>query len=179
VTPEQAKALAELSVLGYTDLTYKNMFFTTDGKIAIVDTEPVKRIIKKLFFLNPISVFLNDKDALLTAQSIAGIIKLKTVCSTLDAKQEVEKVEKNAAMWTLAKLVCKIAIACLALYFIPAAVIPVSGLLATCIKVCLVLKTINLTVRLLDISFLCHLSYRSNFIERLRLLDTMEAMGLS
>ncbi len=62
LTPPQAKALAELSVLGYTDLSYNNLYFTQDGKVAIIDTEPLKRSLKKMSKSSFFFFLFGDKD---------------------------------------------------------------------------------------------------------------------
>ena len=115
LTPDQAKALAELSILGYTDLTYNNLYFTQDGKIAIIDTEPQKRALKKKKLSNFIdSFFMVDKGFLLSMQSIAGIAKLKLYIDDQTALSNVEKVEKNHVLWRIAILITKISIVALA-----------------------------------------------------------------
>lgn len=129
LTPTQAKALAELSVLGYTDLSYNNLYFTSDGKVAIIDTEPHKRSLKKMRSSLFQSLFF-DKGSLLTMQSIAGIAKLKLYTDNPAALQEIQKVEKNHVLWRIAQLITKISLVALAIYFTPTitARIPVAAL---------------------------------------------------
>jgi hypothetical protein len=121
ITPTQAKALAELCLQGYTDLSYNNIFFTQDGKIAIIDTEPVKRAVKKTFDESYFSMILGEKRITLCSQKILGFKKLKLACSDEAAIKEVEKVETNHVLWNIAIQVTKIAITCLALYVVPTA----------------------------------------------------------
>jgi hypothetical protein len=139
--PIQAKALAELAVLGYTDLSYNNLYFTLDGRVAIIDTEPLKRgLNKKKFAKYTIDSWLNDKASFLAQQSIAGIAKLKMYCTDRAAFREVEKVERNHALWNIAKLIGKIAIGCLVIYFTPSIVafLPVAGVAIATLKITII-----------------------------------------
>lgn len=135
LTPTQAKALAELSFLGYTDLTYNNLHFTHDGKVAIIDTEPVKRSLKKMQKSNFFVFLFGDKGARLSQQSIAGIAKLKLYTDNPIALQAVQRVEKNLVLWSIAQLITKISAVTLAIYFAPAimAVIPIAAVATTLI----------------------------------------------
>jgi len=45
---EEAKELAEFSFLGLTDLSFGNIFFTEEDKVAILDTEPTRRVVKNV-----------------------------------------------------------------------------------------------------------------------------------
>jgi len=148
-TPVQAKALAELSFLGYTDLSYNNLYFTKEGKVAIIDTEPQKRGLKKAFAENLVIRYLRDKSSLLTEQSVAGIAKLKLSVSDPLALKEIEQVEKSHVLWNLAQLVGKIAILSLAIYFVPAAtaLVPIA-------EVSTVLKIFLISIGILKVTFL-------------------------
>lgn len=167
LTPIQAKSLAELSSLGYTDLTYNNLYFTQDGKVAIIDTEPQKRALKKIIGSSKWSWF-GDKGALLAKQAITGTAKLKAYCSDPAALKEVNRVERNHALWAIAKLIGKIAIACLAIYFIPGAIalLPLWKAAAIALKVALIaptaLKAISLSLNVLDFTGIWFLSCRPN-----------------
>lgn len=78
LTSIQAKALAEISILGCTDLSYNNFYFTRCGQIAIIDTEPHKRVLKKQF-KNLFTKLLADKGMVTALQALSGIAKLKLV----------------------------------------------------------------------------------------------------
>lgn len=162
LTPTQAKALAELSILGYTDLTYNNLYFTKDGKVAVIDTEPVKRFVKKLKSSCP---SLEDMGCLLTAQSIAGIAKLKLYTNDPVALRAVQKVEKNHVLWRIAVLITKISVVTLAIYFTPTitALIPIAAVALT-LKVSFiavaVLKNCNLIGSVIGVYGLWSLSYQ-------------------
>ena len=163
LTPAQAKALAELSVLGYTDLTYNNLYFTQDGKVAIIDTEPVKRSLKKMTKSSFLFFLLGDKRSLLSKQSIAGIAKLKLYIDNPTALQAVQRVEKNHALWSIAQLITKISIVTLVIYFTPTitTLIPIAAVAMT-LKVSFitvaVLKNISLTSDVLGMCAIWHLS---------------------
>lgn len=166
LTPEQAEALAKLSFKGYTDLTYNNMFFTTDGRVAILDTEPIKRTIKKMFSESYYLTFLfQDTASLITQQAIAGTAKLKLSCSDPLALRAVEKVEKEHFLWNLAQLVGKIAVCVLvisaAALLLPHLAIP--ALAITALKVCFIslasIKLITLTFNIMNASFLWYFSH--------------------
>ncbi|MBA2369674.1 MAG: hypothetical protein H0V82_11710 [Candidatus Protochlamydia sp.] len=110
LTIEQAKALANISILGLTDLSYNNAFFTTDGKFALLDTEPQKRsLMKKTFSESHFGYWMGNKDSVKAQQTIAGIAKLKTYCRDEAARREIEKIENRHFLWNSAKIVGKIA----------------------------------------------------------------------
>jgi hypothetical protein len=128
LTLTQAKALAELAIYtGCTDLSYNNLFYTEDHKIAIIDTEPTRRWVKKTFF----NRWIRDRGALLAQQAIRGIAQLKLSCSESETFKEVVRIERNHALWTLSKLVTKIALGCLLLALIPQALTALSLGIAT------------------------------------------------
>jgi hypothetical protein len=149
--------LAKLSFLGYTDLTYKNMFFTPEGQVAIIDTEPVKRSIKKLNAESPIPWF-QDKDTWIMQQAIGGTAKLKSVCSDPLALKAVEKIEAEHFLWNLAKLVCKIAIVVLVLCVVPFLLtqLAIAAVVVTALKVTIIglasMKLIGLGISLFNSS---------------------------
>lgn len=181
LTPVQAKALAELSILGYTDLTYNNLYFTQDGKVAIIDTEPLKRSFKKLIKSNFLYFLLGDKEFVLTQQSIIGIAKLKTYTSDPTALQAVQKVEKNHALWMIARLIAKISAVTLAVYLTPTitAFIPIATM-ATTLKVSFIaiafLKNFVFITNLLSVCMVWGLSCRGDV--GLGILYDLEVKGL-
>jgi hypothetical protein len=112
----QATGLAELAIYtGLTDLSYNNCHFTPDGKIAIVDTEPLGRVVKEWAK----RTFFEDLQAIKALQVVGGMAKLKTYCSNPEALIAVQKIERRYALSNLARLVCKIAMASLALVIFP------------------------------------------------------------
>lgn len=181
LTPEQAKGLAELSVLGYTDLTYNNAYFTLDGKVAIIDTEPIKRSLKKIMFKNKFT-WMGDKGALLSQQTISGIAKLKLYCADEKALREVETVEKKHVVWSIAKLVGKIALVCLAISFVPsvAALLPIGGILATSLSAfvitVLVVKTVSLVACAGGVAYVWKLSHDG--VQGVVKIFSMEKLGV-
>jgi hypothetical protein len=166
LTPIQAKAMAELSFLGYTDLTYNNQYFTLDGRVAIIDTEPHKRGLKKQFASSKIIFFLGDKSALLAQQSIAGIAKLKLYCSNPNALREVEKVEKKHVLWSIAKLIGKIAVGCLIMYFTPGvvALLPIGAVAIASLKITIMtilsIKMLFLSLNVLSVYYIWKKSHQ-------------------
>lgn len=165
LTPIQAKTLAELSFLGYTDLSYNNLYFTEDGKVALIDTEPRKRSLKKIFNSSFFARWLGDKGSLLTQQSIAGIAKLKLYTDDPTALKAVQRVEKNHVLWSIARLITKISAITLAIYFAPAvtALIPIAAL-ATALKVSFiaaaVVKNLFLTINIHTVYTVWNYSYQ-------------------
>jgi hypothetical protein len=157
LTPTQAKALAELAFLGYTDQSYNNVFFTKTGKVAILDTEPVKRVMKKTVVSSNFFMLLIDKQTLLATQAITGTAKLKAYCTNPEALRQVEIVERKHVLWNVAKLILKIAVCCLVIYYIPVLIasstLPV--IVATALKVSLIavlsIKTCTLTTNLANL----------------------------
>lgn len=157
LTSQQARALAKLTDVGYTDYTYNNLYFTKDGKVAIIDTENVKRVLNKAYAANWVFFVLGDMGSLLAQQAIAGMAKLKLCCNEA-ALKEVNAVEKRVALWAIAKLTSKIALQCLAIYVIPRAInlLPIGGAAAKALKVTLigvtVLRTLSLTINLVSVN---------------------------
>lgn len=164
LTPDQARGLAELSFIGYTDLNYNNLFYTKKGEVAILDTEPVKRALKKkaAIFLK----ILGTKDAALVEQSLAGTAKLKLYCSDPEAVKQVEKVERKHVLWGMAKQITKIALACLLIWYTPTilSLLSFKGLLFTSLKIAIITaSSIRLTfhlLRILSIYIIWHLSHQ-------------------
>jgi hypothetical protein len=153
LTPIQAKALAELAFLGYTDQSYNNLFFTKNGKVAILDTEPVKRVLKKSMS-SKLWIILIDKHILRAYQGITATAKLKMYCKDPEALTEVKRIERNHVLWNAALIIGKIALCCLALYFTPIMVasLNLQALAATTLKVSILalatIKTLTLTLNL-------------------------------
>jgi hypothetical protein len=181
LTDTQAKALAELSTIGYTDLTYNNLFFTPDGKIAIIDTEPQKRALKKLVCKSKLAWFFGNKASLLTAQALVGIAKLKLYCNSKSSQEEVSKVEKRHALKDIAKLVGKIALLSFALYLTCSAValLPISTTAIAAITFTLtsitVIKSITLALGILNTLYAWYLS--SHYETSLPQIGRLEAQG--
>ena len=175
INPTQARALAELSILGYTDLTYNNLYFDKAGKVAIIDTEPVKRALKKEVFAGSLPRFFGDKGGFLSMQAVAGIAKLKMVCGNPEALKAVESVETRLVVWTIAKLVAKLALAIFVMWNASPilAVFPLGGavlVLKPILIAIAVIKTISLLSLVASNSVLWMLS-------RHRTPDSVEAIA--
>lgn len=163
LTTIQAKGLAELAFnCGYTDLTYNNLFFK-DGKVVILDTEPVKRTFKKQLKQSIFFYLFGEMDSIKTQQALTGTAKLK-LYSNSDAKKAIEKVEKTHVLWSLAKLITKLAIVCSIIYFTPTgvALLPLTGLISTMVKVIaigiLALKAVIIMLNTLSVVMMHRLS---------------------
>ncbi len=157
LTAVQARDLAKLAILvGYTDLSYNNLYFTNEGKVAILDTEPQKRSLKKRERSSPL-FFFKDRGALLTQQSIAGIAKLKLYTDTQAALEAVQKVERNHVLWRIAQLITKIFLLMMGLCFFPtiAALIPIAELAITLCLSFAVLATVKNYFLTLDLFNVC------------------------
>lgn len=180
LTPAQAKGLAELAVLGYTDQSYNNVFFTPDGKVAIIDTEPVKRFLNKKFSQSTVLSWLGDKGATKAQSILAGITKLKTYCTNPLALKEVEKVEKKHALWSIAKLVGKLAIVALIFAAIVSAIniFSIAGIALFGLSIplaALTLKALMLRLNILSVMKLWSLSHQG--MQGLMQIVSMELMG--
>lgn len=116
---KQAKALADLAFsVGYYDLDYHNLFFTPQGKVAIIDTEPPCRWIKKTYG-NDIII---GKEPLSTRLGLRGVTFLKAFTHDDKAHEEIEKIERTYVILCIAKLIGKTALlffASRAIHFIP------------------------------------------------------------
>jgi hypothetical protein len=182
LTPEQAKALAEISILGHTDLSYNNAYFTIDGRFALLDTEPHKRAVKKLICPKSLlGYWIGSKDALVAQQAIIGIAKLKTYCSNEAAHREIEKVEKTHVIWNSAIIVAKIALLSFAYYLIPSgmALLPINRTAASLIQVSLrVLSGVKLIYLALNVTGLCMTWRKSQrHLEGLMEIIALESAG--
>lgn len=180
LSPEQARGLSELSILGYTDLTYNNLFYNTDGKVAIIDTEPVKRGLKKELAKNKFAMWLGDKGALLAQQSISGMAKLKMYCNS-EALREVKKVEQKHVLWSIAKLIGKIAFYSFALYVLTKAValLPIGALAVKALKISLIaiaiLKILVLVLNVASVATIWKLS--QDKLDGIAVIVGLEAQG--
>ncbi len=177
----QARALAELSTIGLTDLSYNNIYFTQDGKVAILDTEPLKRGLKKAYFANRIlSALVMHKDSLLAHQALTGTAKLKSYCLP-QAREAVENVEKKLVLWTIARLTTKIALGCLVFSFTPSilALIPLSAYLiipiSLALKTSAVMKSLTALVQIISLYFTWSLSH--NKYTGLTAINQLEQQG--
>lgn len=161
LSPLQAKALAELATMGLTDLSYNNLFFDRQGRIAVIDTEPVKRALKKKLFAYPsFGFWMGDKAVNKAQQVLTGTAKLKLSCSDPLARREVEKVERRHTLWNLAKVVTKLALVCLAIYFLPTIIasLALPSALATTLKICAIgaasLKALLLSLNTVSLGYI-------------------------
>lgn len=94
ISAAQARAAAILAFDALqTDLTSLNMFFSADGKLAILDTEPVKRYFCKLSKSSIFTRLFTDQYIFRATQAMLGTAKFKLQLSKPDARKAVEKVE--------------------------------------------------------------------------------------
>ena len=107
-TPEQARGLAELCRLGYTDLAYDNIFFTADGKVAIIDTEPVKRYFKKLLKGSWFFRLTQTMSHNLAKHTILGTAKLKYIVSNPDIIRQIETIERKVVIIDVIKSLAQV-----------------------------------------------------------------------
>ena len=177
LTSIQAKSLAELSILGYTDLTYNNLYFIQGGKIAIIDTEPVTRGLKKRMKSTWVFFLFRDMEAVRAIHSIIGIAKLKCYTDQPDALKAVLAVERNLAFWGMSRLITKIAAVTLAIYFTPTitSLIPIAGV-AGALKVSFIamaaLKDLILAIEVMNIYLIWGKSCRG--LEGLKSINILE-----
>lgn len=109
ITPGQARAKAILSFEArVTDWTLANIYFTEDGKSAVLDTEPVKRYLCKSSF-SVFGTLFRDRYLFNCTQGMLGTAKLKLQLSDRNARNAVIKVEnyylsmgllRTAVVWT-------------------------------------------------------------------------------
>ena len=134
ITLLQARSLAQMSFLGYSDLTYNNLFFDKEGKIAIIDSEPLK----KQFYDNINASwmkYLADRSGLVAQHGLTGTAKLKTYCPTPDLLQEVEKVEKSHVLWYIAETITKLVLVVIAFKVTAGLAIPFASVAFVALKV--------------------------------------------
>ncbi|MFA6915877.1 MAG: hypothetical protein WC222_05730 [Parachlamydiales bacterium] len=173
-TPIQARALAELASLGYTDLNYNNLFFTKDGKVAILDTEPFTRACKKSLCDGLMGYFI-DKTALIAQQAIEGTARLKLFCKNSKALEAVVMVERNNALWSMAKLTAKIILISLFVFYALPAFSGTSlamNSILTAAKILLFIKTLVLFNNLFSIGLAWNFSIKGDMYRLNKLDDT-------
>ncbi len=123
LTAQQVKGLAEMVFLGLTDLSYNNLFFTVDGKFAILDTDPESRAVKKDAWKGLVFRLLGSKEDVRFAFKMTGMRILKIICSGQQTFHQIQEVEKRPMMIQAAKLVVKAVVtlfmAIAALVFLP------------------------------------------------------------
>jgi len=123
MTPGQVRALAIFAMeAAYTDTNLSNVNFTKNGKIAIIDTEPVKRPFFKLIKSNPLfkcglfdfypvklqGLFLSTSMIRLSHMSPEAESALRNVENYYIAKCAVRKTVRIAALifaWGYAKMI--------------------------------------------------------------------------
>ena len=126
LTVVQARTLAELSWnAGLTDLSYNNFFFTHDGRVALLDTEPLARSAKKSNASKVAHILLpGDKWLISAQQSLQGIMMLSTtICAgSPQVRDAIQSVERKYFIQSLAAAVAKAAFGCFLFYIAPTAV---------------------------------------------------------
>ncbi len=134
LTVNQANGLAYLTTLGYEKLSYNDLYFTKEGKVAISDTYPSSRQGKKYYSkINFFSLFI-DIDFFLSAHVINSLGMLKAYCNK-EAFKEVQQSADNCTSRISKKLAYKagrVAIAVIftlvALNYLPLAPVAISAL---------------------------------------------------
>lgn len=122
LTEKQARGLAELAFkAGYRDITYNNIFFDKQGRVAIIDTESVFRGFKKHFKTSSLPVkiinfLFNDWDNWSVRSGITGgTHQVKMFCTDEKALNAVKLVEIKHVLWSVALKIGKIALAIFAI----------------------------------------------------------------
>lgn len=183
ITPRQAHALAEMAFkFKYNDLHYNNMYFAKDGKIAILDTEPVKRqTIKKLKHFTYFPSWLWDLSSLPTQQGLSGTAKLKMQCSDPKAIAEIQKVERKYVLQDIAKTTIKVAAAIFVIYNLPAAaaLLPIAGAFQIVMKMTLItfisIRSLTSLYETYSVKHLWDVSYKGK--TGLDIIEFYEKMG--
>ena len=117
-TPEQTRALTRLVTQGlFTDIHHENFLKREDGKIAIIDTEPVSRGVKKanrniLTYLCGASPIFDVK------MKIETLARLAKYCAP-EAIPIIERAQRRYICKQVALVVAKIAIAAILLITLP------------------------------------------------------------
>ena len=110
ISPDQARALSIFAFeAGLSDLTFLNLFFTNSGKIAVIDTEPVKRNINKNFMSSLFNRLFLDKGIFKTNQSCLGVAKLRLSISDNEALNAIKATENYYLAICAVKTVAKAA----------------------------------------------------------------------
>lgn len=110
---QQVNALARLAFLGYNDQNYNNLFFTIDGKIAILDTEPLNRFMKKALQRNVIRKCLGlYNHSIANLRAFHATSDLKFVCSPVQ-QTVVERIEY---LKSISKMITRLAVCTLGIY---------------------------------------------------------------
>ena len=111
LTPEQAEGLARCAFdAELTDLSLGNLHLTRDGKVAVLDTEPIKRGWKKKNLCSIFGKIFSNRNLLTAQQKIIGVGKLKHFCDDTKARKAIDKVENYAMLKVAAKLIASVAL---------------------------------------------------------------------
>jgi len=177
ITPLQARSLAQMSFLGYSDLTYNNLFFDKEGKIAIIDSEPIK----KQFYDNLNASwmkYVSERSGLVAQHGLIGTAKLKTYCPTPELLKEVEQVEKSHVLWYAAETITKLVLVIIVWKVTTGVVIPFASVAVIALKVAaktvLFLKGTSLLMNGASVYYCWHLSHKThpNFAGLMQLSQT-------
>lgn len=166
-TERQARALAELSFkAGYTDMSYNNLFFDKQGRVAIIDTESILRGCKKInrsvnLFMKILNALFWDWGNWNVRSGLQGTARLKCFCKDEKALAAVESVEIKHVVWSVALKIGKIALTILAIKAIAlvaaSASVPALALLA--LKIVSIIAKIRVFMdvwNLLSTAFIFH-----------------------
>ncbi len=104
---EQIKGLAEMVFLGLSDLSYNNLFFTREGKLALIDTDPEARKEKKDLWKTLLFKIVGSKDDYRFNLKMQNLQQLKLLTTNEEAFQAIRDVEKKPMMIQAAKLIAK------------------------------------------------------------------------
>jgi hypothetical protein len=110
LTPIQARGLAELAVdCGFTGITRNNFSFTPEGRVVILHTDPLHRVVKKAK-CSWKSFLWNNKSSLCAQQAMMDIANLKIFCKDPAAKRAVDQVAFGHLLYHLFQLIAKVAL---------------------------------------------------------------------
>lgn len=181
LTTRQCQILATLAFSNaeFHDISFANLFLTKTGKLALVDTEPVKRAWKKNNLGNRLAkLFFTSKTAIAVIQGLIATAKLKTFAATTEeAKKAITKIENKNIVIAIAKIVTKIAVVAFVAYacmaFIPA------GFLFAAIKYTVVaMSGVNILTTAINILAILNITrLNRKGIEGLGYLSGLEANG--
>ncbi|MDN3507599.1 MAG: hypothetical protein P0S94_01615 [Simkaniaceae bacterium] len=175
ITPEQARALVIFAYeAGLTDLTNLNLYFTTEGKIGVIDTEPVKRYFVKLAAESWSGKLLNNKGIIKATQACVGLAKLRVNLHDQAAIEQINKTEHYYLTIVAIKVIAIAAICALAITFSPA--IPLTFAVLS-IKIAAYTKLSMLSLQVMNLAYVYFQAHNTKNCEGVGKLGMVEQQG--
>lgn len=159
ITSEQAKAITTIAFeAGLTDLTFENMYFSREGKIAIIDSEPIKRYFIKHVSSGWLAIF-SDKGLVKLTQGSLGLAKLRLSIDNQDVVNSINETENYYLTVSAVKSIAKIAFLVIASFYVTA--IPIA-FVAVVLKYSIYAKISFIALQYISLIYVTYLARKPN-----------------